>query len=94
MIVKLYSQSILMNVNKPIRPFSLPKNSKPVKPRGFALIITLALMVLLTLIVVGLLSLSTVALRTASQGNAMAMARSNARVALIIALGQLQKAAG
>ena len=94
MIVKLYSQSILMNANKPNRPIALLKNSKPVKSRGFALIITLALMVLLTLIVVGLLSLSTVALRTASQGNAMAMARSNARVALIIALGQLQKTAG
>ncbi len=70
------------------------QTGKPPRIRGFALVITLALMVLLTMLVVGLLSLSTIALRTASQGSALAMARSNARIALIIALGQLQKAAG
>ena len=82
-----------MNANKHMHPFVL-RTCKLVKGRGFALVITLALMVLLTLLVVGLLSLSTVALRTAGQGSAMAIARSNARVALIIALGELQKAAG
>ena len=51
-------------------------------------------MVLLTLLVVGLLSLSTVALREVSQGGAMATARANARMSLILALGELQKQAG
>jgi hypothetical protein len=64
------------------------------KERGFALVITLTLMLLLTILVVGLLSLSTISLRASAQGGAMAVARSNARVALIIALGELQKAAG
>jgi hypothetical protein len=62
--------------------------------RGFALVITLALMVLLTLLAVGLLSLSTIALREVSQGEAMATARANARVAFLLALGELQKQAG
>ena len=61
---------------------------------GFALIITLALMVLLTLLVVGLLTLSGVSLREASQGEAMAVARANARMSMILALGELQKQAG
>lgn len=51
-------------------------------------------MILITLVVVGLLSLSTVALRSASRGNAMQLARSNARMALIVAIGELQKHAG
>ena len=51
--------------------------------RGFALIITLALMVLLTLLVVGLLTISSVSLREVSHGEAMAAARANARMSLI-----------
>jgi hypothetical protein len=62
--------------------------------RGFALVVTLALMMLLTVIAVGLLSLSTIALRSSGQGEAMATARANARLALMLALGELQKAAG
>ncbi|MEI6606160.1 MAG: pilus assembly PilX N-terminal domain-containing protein [Verrucomicrobiota bacterium] len=63
-------------------------------PKGFALVITLSLMVLLTLIVVGLLSLSGISLRSAAQDKAMASARSNARLALILAIGDLQKSLG
>jgi hypothetical protein len=64
------------------------------KERGFALIVTLSLMILLTVIAVGLLTLSTVSLRSSSQSNEVATARANARMALIMALGELQKAAG
>ncbi|MES2438305.1 MAG: hypothetical protein V4584_04540 [Verrucomicrobiota bacterium] len=70
--------------------------SKPRKSRvrGFALVVTLSLMILLTVIAVGLLSLSSISLRSSSHSSEMATARSNARMALLLALGELQKAAG
>ena len=61
---------------------------------GFALVITLSLMVLLTLIVVGLLSLSTIGLRASSQGKLLGQARANARLAMIVGLGEVQKSLG
>lgn len=57
---------------------------------GFALAVVLALMVLLTLLAVGLLTLSSVSLRSLEHGRLQAEARANARVALLLALGQLQ----
>lgn len=62
--------------------------------KGFALVITLTLMILLTILAVGLLSLSSVSLRSSSHHNAEATARANARMALILAIGELQKATG
>lgn len=62
--------------------------------RGFALVVTLSLMILLTVAAVGLLALSSIALRSSSQGNAMATARANARLAMMLALGDLQTSAG
>ena len=72
----------------PLSPSGTPSS------RGFALIVTLSLMILLTVIAVGLLSLSSISLRSSAQGEAMAMARANARLALMLALGDLQKNAG
>ncbi len=69
------------------KPLRKPKN-------GFALVVTIGMMVLLTIVVVATLSLSTITLRTVSQDSAQAVARANARMAMVMAMGQLQKAAG
>ena len=62
--------------------------------QGFALIVSLLLMVMLTIVAVGLLSLSSITLRSAGQGNAAATARANARLAMILAIGELQRTMG
>lgn len=62
--------------------------------QGFALVVTLSLMILLTVVAVGLLNLSTITLRSASQGRSMATARANARLAMILAIGELQRTLG
>ncbi len=73
-----------------------PKKSgrRLTRERGFALVVTLSLMILLTIIAVGMLSLSSISIRATSGSSAMSEARQNARMAMILALGELQKYAG
>jgi hypothetical protein len=62
--------------------------------RGFALVISLSLMVLLTVLAVGLLGLSTLSLSTSTREADLAEARANARMSLALAIAQLQKQTG
>lgn len=61
---------------------------------GFALVVTLSLMILLTVIAVGLLTLSSLSIRSSSLNRSIATARANTRMALMLAIGDFQKSAG
>ena len=75
--------------------YSPPRELQPCpENRGFALVVTLSLMILLTVIAVGLLTLSSISLRSSTQGEAMQIARANARLALTLAIGQMQREMG
>ena len=62
--------------------------------RGFSLVASLSILVLLALVAIGILSLSTITVRGVGHEAAQAEARANARLALTIALGELQKELG
>ena len=65
------------------------RHHRPALPSGFSLIITISMMVLLSLLAIGLLSLSTISLRSANSEKWMQEARQNARMALALAIGDL-----
>lgn len=62
--------------------------------RGFSLVVTVTLLVLLSLIAVGVLTLSSLQVRRSGLGDAQAEARANARLALMLAIGELQEGLG
>ncbi len=62
--------------------------------RGFALVVTMSMLALLALLAVGLLGLSTVSLSTSGHESSRAEARRNARLALSLAIAQLQRHTG
>ncbi|MDB6077221.1 MAG: hypothetical protein JWO82_968, partial [Akkermansiaceae bacterium] len=64
------------------------------KERGFAVVATLVVMTLLALTVVGLVSLSAIQLRLSGPMLDQVRAKANARMALVQAIGQLQKTLG
>lgn len=72
----------------------MARRSRTRNSGGFTLVITVSLLVLLTLIALGMLGLSSVSLRQASAQNAHSVARANARMALMLAIGALQKSTG
>lgn len=82
----------------PVTPCSSPGIDPPavrrLRPGGFALVAGLSLMVLLTVLAVGLLGLATIELRRSSAGEHRATALANARMALALAIGQLQETLG
>jgi hypothetical protein len=61
---------------------------------AFTLVVTLSLLVLLVTLAVGMLSLSAVALRSSTHAEQTAIARANARLAMVSAIAQLQRALG
>jgi hypothetical protein len=62
--------------------------------QGFALVVTLTQMVLLSVLAIGMLSLATTELRSVSRADSYAVARANAMMGLHIAIGDLQASAG
>jgi Tfp pilus assembly protein PilV len=73
----------------------MPPRSRPTNRRsGFALLVTIVLVAFLVLVLVGLASFTRVETQVASNSQQIAQARQNALMALNVALGKLQAAAG
>jgi len=85
------TRSIPMNLN--FQSIKLGKQPS-FQACGFALIATISVMVLLVMIALAMLSLSTLELRSARHSDARLEAQANARMALMLAIGQLQEQMG
>ncbi|MFT5882049.1 MAG: hypothetical protein ACI9FG_000546, partial [Crocinitomicaceae bacterium] len=84
---------MITKINLP-RAFTSRYPLKCRSERGFALIATISIMALLVMVALGMLSLSKIELRSSQNSKAMAEAQANARMALMIAIGELQKQMG
>jgi hypothetical protein len=73
---------------------AVPPSPRRISQRGFALVVCLVLMILLVTLALGMLSLTAVELRRSTVENDRITARTNARLALAHAIGQLQKTLG
>lgn len=73
---------------------SLRISRSPRKRGGFALVATISLMVLLLMVVLAMLSLSTITSRGTGLDKYQQVARANARLGLMQAIGELQQAMG
>lgn len=62
--------------------------------KGFTLITTMLLMLVIAMLALGMLSLSTIELRKSTGTQSLTRARDNARMALMIAIGELQQHLG
>ena len=69
---------------------SLKFRNTKTQPSGFALIATVTISILLVMIALALLSLTTLETRNSRVGNNQAEAQANARMALMLAIGELQ----
>ena len=76
------------------RPFGLERSRRAGQRGGFALVVTISLMVLLTVLAFGLLTLSASQLRNSGLDAHRQQARFNARLALVIAIGEMQEQIG
>ena len=83
-----------VNMNYIEGEFSLSSRYRRKSAPGFALIATISVMVLLVMVALAILSLSAIEIRGSQQGEAKAAARVNARMAMKLAIGELQKNAG
>lgn len=72
----------------------MPRPARIGKRHGFALVVTLSLMMLLTVIAIGLLGLSQISLRTGGADNKRREAQQNARLGMMMALAELQRTLG